>query len=178
MHPSRYVAPALLTVSCCARLRPFVAPQPAAGLQPHLLVPRGCLAASVASSACCTVVLTVTVCVCRTWCTWSVTLGQPPSHLAAALMHEPAPAARAAPRARKSSPRRRKRGILGEIPRPGAARGRGGVQRLPTGGGAGEKISECCPRRSARPRAAAPLQLGRSHSASDLCVGRSHRASR
>ena len=81
MHPSRYVAPALLTVSCCARLRPFVAPQPAAGLQPHLLVPRGCLAASVASSACCTVVLTVLVCVCRTWGTWSVTLGQPHSHL-------------------------------------------------------------------------------------------------
>ena len=40
----------------------------------------------------------------------------------------------------------------------GLRRGWGGVQGLPTGVRAGDKISEACTCRSARPRAAAPLQ--------------------
>ena len=41
----------------------------------------------------------------------------------------------------------------------GLRRGWGGVQGLPTGVRAGDKISEACTCRSARPRAAAPLQI-------------------
>ena len=56
-------------------------------------------------------------------------------------------------------PARGKKGKFGAIfVVLGLRRGWGGVQGLPTGVRAGEKISEACPCRSARPRAAAPLQ--------------------
>jgi len=56
-------------------------------------------------------------------------------------------------------PARGKKGKFGAIFLVlGLRRGWGGVQGLPTGVRAGDKISEACPCRSARPRAAAPLQ--------------------
>jgi hypothetical protein len=72
-------------------------------------------------------------------------------------MHETAPASRARPRGLCFSRARQKGQIWRDIPRFGAAQGLGGVQGLPTVR-AGDKISEACPCRSARPRAAAPLQ--------------------
>eukprot|EP01043_Picozoa_sp_COSAG02_P059500 COSAG02_NODE_7597_length_2942_cov_8.737953_3_plen_113_part_00 len=67
--------------------------------------------------------------------------------------------ARAAARPSCFSRARQKGQIWRDIPRFGAAQGLGGgVLGLPTGVRAGDKISEACTCRSARPRAAAPLQ--------------------